>query len=593
MSERASRRATYRRGVGGVAPLMLLMLLAACATIPTSGPVRAGGDLRQARADNGVSFIGQPPVPGARPADVVLGFLQSSADFVNDHEVARDYLSPAARQSWRPQAGTVVYDRVASALAIEAGPGDTVSVTGSQTGQIEADGRFRRLPPGSTVSLHFGLTKVAGEWRISTLDDGLVLSAVDVAETYRRLALYFLAPTGSTLVPDDVLVPDLPGLRTKLVSRLLRGPTSDLRDAVSTAFPEGTGLDVGSVPLSRDGVATVRLDTSALKADDAARQRMSAQLVWTLRQLPEVLKVRITAGGESLVVAGSAADQDRDAYPSFDPDALPAPPSAYVVTDGKVGRFLGGGFQPVLGQAGSGTLALRTPAVSLDAARLAAVSADGRTVLVGPLTREATLEPRINGVDLSRPSWDRGDNLWVVDRATGVVWYLADGADAPRQVAVPRLAGDRKPWALSVARDGTRAALIVGTGRASVLRTAAVLRTETTDTAVVGGAEISLTSFQETLPGLTSVRDVAWADASVLAVLGSRDKGPVSPSYVDTDGYAVRDIEPLQDPVTISAAPPLADNPLVAGTADGKLFQFTQGGGWQSLGAGKDPAYPG
>ena len=31
----------------------------------------------------------------------------------------------------------------------------------------------------------------------------------------------------------------------------------------------------------------------------------------------------------------------------------------------------------------------------------------------------------------------------------------------------------------------------------------------------------------------------------------------------------------------------------MVGTADGELMQFTSSGGWQPLGAGTDPAYPG
>ena len=54
--------------------------------------------------------------------------------------------------------------------------------------------------------------------------------------------------------------------------------------------------------------------------------------------------------------------------------------------------------------------------------------------------------------------------------------------------------------------------------------------------------------------------------------------------YVDIDGYDVVDVEPLADPVSITAAPPVQpqENPLVVGTAAGELMQFTSGGGWQT-----------
>ena len=342
----------------------------------------------------------------------------------------------------------------------------------------------------------------------------------------------------------------------------------------------------------RDGIATVRLNAAALQADDNTRERMSAQIVWTLTQLSEVLLVRITAGGEPLLVSGVAEDQDRDAWPTYDPDQLPPSPSAYVAQDGRIGRYLEGQFEPVPGVAGTGDPALRTPAVSLDASRVAAVSTDGRTVYVGGLARTEGLLPRVRGTDLSPPSWDRGNNLWVVDRATGQLWYLANGANAPQEVSVadsPRLT------AVAVARDGTRVALIVGAGKSARVKVGPIVRVETADPDIESGEAVSITSLREPVPDLRSVRDVAWADAVTLAVLGSRDELPVAPYYVDTDGYTITDTDPLADPVSITAAPPLQpqENPLVVGTADGELMQFTSSGGWQPLGVGTDPAYPG
>jgi hypothetical protein len=576
-------------------PVLLAAALAGCATIPTSGPVRAGGDLGLQRAEDRVAPIGQAPIKGASPENIVLGFLQSNADFVNDHEVARKYLTATARQRWRPQAGTAVYDQVAAPLAVRpSADGTDVAVDGAEVGRIDADGSFVRSAPDRTVTRDFGLQRVDGEWRIDRLDDGLLLPLAEVGETYRQLSLYFLGPSGHTLVPDTVLLPGVPGLTTKLVARLLRGPTASLRGAVTTAFPPGTGLEVSSVAV-RGGLATVQLDSSALQVDDDAREQMSAQIVWTLKQLPEVRQVRITAGGDSPLLPGVSEDVNHDPWPTYDPDDLPASPSAYVVDKARVGRYLNGTFEPVPGGGGTGPIDLRSPAVTLDASRLAAVSADGRTVYVGPLARDGRLEARITGTDFSQPSWDPGNNLWVVDRATGQLWYLADGANRPREVTVAPLGTAGRPVAVSVARDGARAVLVVGTGRQARLRLLAVRRVETADPTVTG-ADVSLAEPRDPLPDLRSVRDVSWADATTLAVLGSRGGAPVIPYYVDTDGYDVIEGEPVPEPVSITAASPprqAQENPLLVGTADGRLLQFTSGSGWQPVGPGSDPAYPG
>jgi hypothetical protein len=574
-----------------------LLALAGCASIPTSGPVRSGGDLKLQRADDGVSVIGDPPRPGATPEQIINGFLDASADFQDDHAVARLYLTGAASRSWRPQAGTAVYDKTELSVRQSSPDTSTYVFDAPAVGTIAGDGEYRRAEVGEPVIQQFRLEKVNGQWRIADLDDGLLLSSSELNDTYRQVSLYFLAPSGLTLVPDPVLIPELPGLSTKVVARLLRGPTSSLRSAVTTAFPEGTSLDVSSVPVT-DGAATVQLDGTALKADDTARQQMSAQLVWTLKQLAGVTAVRIRVGGEDLQVNGAGSVQQSTDWPGFDPDQLSSNLSAYVELDGRIGRYLEDRFTRVLGEGGAARPRVRSPAVSLDNLRLATVSGDGHSVLVGPMQVGSTLDPRIRGgedSDVSAPSWDRDKGLWVVDRADGALWYLADGATDPQQVEVRTPDGD-PVQGVRISRDGARAALLVGTGRQARFMIGAVRRVATSDPQVEGGERLSVASVAEPLPGLVGVRDMAWVDATHVEVLGSLDGASLRPYEVSVDGWRSPDIEPVPGPgqaVSIAAAPPLGDTPLVVGTDDGRLWQFTSSSGWQELGPGTQPAYPG
>jgi hypothetical protein len=589
---------TRRDGSAGPAPLralvalVLLAVLTACAAIPTSGPVRAGGDPGLDRADVAVPPIGVPPVLGAAPEDVVRGFLRASADFLGDHAVARLYLTGEARSQWQPSTGTSVYDRVNSPLTVVDDEAGTVTVRGAQVATIDSEGSFRRTPEGTEVARAFRMKIVDGEWRIASLDDGLLLSLVDVQESFRAVSLYFLSPTRNTLVPDTVLLPELPGLTTKLLGRLLRGPTAALRGAVGTAFPQGTSLEVASVPV-RDGLATVRLDETALRANDDAREQMSAQIVWTLKQLgPEIQRIRITAGGEDLVISGVSAEQGRNSWLTYDPGGLTGSPSVYVVREGRVGRIIENEFEPVDGAAGSGQTALRTPAVSLDATRIAAVTVGGSTVLEGRLTADAALRPTFTGGDFSRPSWDPLGNLWVVDRASGRLLVLPAGAEVPAEVRLPKLPGGDLA-AAAVSRDGARVAMVTGSGRDARLVVGAltgvdVLGSDGTQPAV------EVVAAREVLPSVRAVRDVAWSTAQTLAVLGRRDDLPLRPLDTTIDGFEVRELEPLSELVAIAAAP--ADqqaSPLVVGTADGRLEIYTSSRGWANLGPGSDPAYPG
>jgi hypothetical protein len=340
-----------------------------------------------------------------------------------------------------------------------------------------------------------------------------------------------------------------------------------------------------------NGLATVQLNSAARQANDEARVQMSAQIVYTLKQFPDITRVRIKAGGQDLGVTGGV-EQSVTLWPLFDPDYLTTnEPSAYYSHGGAIGTFGKNGFNAVRGSGGRGVPPLQTPAVSLDLQRLAAVGNHGRTVYVGPMAVNATMRPRISGKDLSQPSWDRGQNLWVVNRATGELWYLADGAQDAQVVALPRDPTGLSLTGVSVGRDGARVALIFGTGRDAILKVAAIQRIETVD----GSERVGIIDIHEPRPDLRGVRNATWADATTIAVLGSVAGSGSGPFVLDPQGYRIDDIQPLTGAITLTAAPPYAAKgpPLVAGTRSGTLYEYTSAGGWTQAGAGWSPAYPG
>jgi hypothetical protein len=100
---------------------------------------------------------------------------------------------------------------------------------------------------------------------------------------------------------------------------------------VITGFPEGTQLSSVS---TADGIVRVDLSEQAQQADDVARQQFSAQLLWTLRQVPSMRGVVITAGGQPFPVAGTEAVQPRGSWPQFNPDGLVSDAPWYLVRSG-------------------------------------------------------------------------------------------------------------------------------------------------------------------------------------------------------------------------------------------------------------------
>ena len=389
--------------------------------------------------------------------------------------------------------------------------------------------------------------------------------------------MYFLDPTFSTLVPDPITLPVVgPGQATTLTRALLRGPTPWLAPAVRTAVPDGTSLAIDSVPVE-GGVASVALDPRVLAADDRTRSALSAQLVWTLTELPDVTGVRISVGGQPLPVPGQGTLQTRESWAAYDPDALPTAAVAYVVDDARVKRIVADAAEPVPGAAGTGNPALGSVAVSLDSAEVAAVSAGGSRLYTGALSTGRPLAVRATGSDLSAPSYDRDQRLWWVDRGAGVRVLRRGGQATP--VTVEGL-GNAVVSGMTIARDGTRAALVVRRGARSELLLARVERR---------GETLVLAAPRRIESRVGDVQDVAWSAANRLVVLGAEGAAEPVAFLVDIGHGSARPFGAPVEPRSVAAAP---GRVVLAGAGDGRIWQYASGR-WTAGPDGAAPAYPG
>lgn len=554
--------------------LTLPLLLAGCAGIPTSGPIQQGPEVPDGQQDQVIRVIVRPPAPDMTPTQIVSGFIEASASFEDDHAVARQYLTPQAAVTWDPLAGTRVYDGVPT-LAPD-GPAN-VDMTATQAGSITADGRFQVSAPGRILSDAFTLDYVEGQWRIANPPPGLLLARSDIDRAFRSYDVYFLDPDFTTLVPDTRLIPAAgSGLATALMQALAGGPTEWLAPAVRTALPDGAGLAVNAVPVE-EGVAVVDLDASVRLASDATRRALSAQILWTLGQVPGVLSVDLRAGGQALPVPGVPNPQPEGSWPGFDPNAMPPNARPYAERNGRVVQINGAVPLSVPGGAGAGIPPLQAIAVTLDGSRVAGLDAQGALWAADTRAGAASVD-LISEPGQSRPSFGRGTSAWVVSPDQQLKQARADGA--VYTIPIDGLSPKMRIESVSISRDGTRIALIVRRGPRTFVMLAVIVLRE-------GVARVQ--SPVRVDDRLTSVSDIAWAEDDRLLALGSEGAGAPQVYEIDLARATVRSLGAPTDPVRIAAAPGFA--PLAA-SADGQVYSYA-GGPWVALGFGGSPAYPG
>jgi hypothetical protein len=370
-----------------------------------------------------------------------------------------------------------------------------------------------------------------------------------------------------------------PGLATTLVRRLVAGPSDWLQPAVRTGFPAGVRLNIDSVPIEA-GVARVDLTANAREADDRTRQALSQQIVWTLRQLPDVQAVDITAGGQPLIVPGAPAPQPRESWPEVDPNGLPTGSAGYAARPEGAVRLIPGGVRPVPGGAGTGDITLVDIAVANDSQSIAGIDPDGGVWEARMLEGAAAIRIREPGVPTGL-AFDGSSSVWVADAEAGLVSVTGDGTSEP--ITVSGLS--RRTVLLSAipSRDGARAILVIRRGPRTGILLARVIRTAGSSARIVVDAPVRVESR------LVEVVDAAWSGAETVSVLGSESAGTLQVFDVDIARGALTSNGAPEAPVSVGAAPGL---PTLVGAADGLVYEFTAGA-WVERVRGSSPTYPG
>lgn len=556
----------------------LVLVLAGCARIPTTGPVGEGG--RNSGAQGREAYQIQPfgPVEGQSQSQAVLGFLAAGVGVDDDYAVARQFLAATEQGRWRPDAGVMVYDSSSSLKTTVQGP-DRVTVDVPVVATVDDQGRYRQAPSGTVERLDFRLDRVGDQWKIVGAPDGIVLSALDFPVIFDSYDVYFYDQSFGVLVPEMRWFAHRAAVPTQLVRAVLAGPSPWLRDAVRTAFPAGTKLAIDAVSV-QDGTARVDLDTGVLDADAAQRQRMARQLEATLAAVTGVRRVQITVQQAALDIPGATSVRPvpRSGVRN---DAGPV-----MLSHGRLVRLEAGRLRAVADLPDLGAEQPAHPATAPVDAAYAVIArgggeAEDRLLVLTPNTppREA-----LRGEDLTPPSFD----------VSGWVWSSAAAGDGtvtavgPRgqvaQLRVPWLAG-RRIVSLRVSLDGTRALVVSEARDGTRVDVAGIVRGDQ-------GAPQALA--QETLqlaPDIESVRDAAWVTDDTVVLLG-RMPGASAPAPVLAQvGGGTTMLATVPGAVSVAAGAGPRD--VLVGTQDGQLFGRA-GSGWSRVAQDvTDPSFGG
>ena len=558
----------------------LIAWVSGCAGVPDSSPPQALGTVERPSPKQLPE-----PNPAMNPDQLLREFLKATADPANRHLAARQFLTESASNDWDDQGSALLIDKVEFT---ESRSADTVSVSmqAEILGSLSDIGVFEtgdgKLPDPGPIEL----VQTPDGWRINRLPNGVFLDWKQFQSAYKRYTLYFVDPTGTTVVPDPryVAVSDPELLATELVNKLIAGPRPEMAEAVRnllgpplTLRGPVTRADGGKTGVGR-GSGGARIDLENLTTTDPnSRLLLAAQLVWTL--------ARSDIKGPYLINADGAPLDDRFVDGWKTTDVAATDPGAVEGAPAGVHALIGGTVVALDGQTamqvpGSfGTMPDQQAATfsrsGRDIASVVVPPDGGASLWIGPNGGQGLLAT--DGRTLSRPSWALDDAVWVVVDGSSVVRVIREEASGqPARIPVDSAAvTSRYPGTiteLQISRDGTRAAMVIDgeVVLAVVEQTAA--------------GEFALTSPRRIGFGMgDSVVSLSWRTGDDMVVTRRDPAHPVS--YVNLDG--VNSDGPSNNLVLPMSA--VAANPSAVYVADARgVLQLlatsaTSGQSWSEL----------
>ena len=522
MMPRPALRRLRRVGVGAAA---VAMVVSACSGVPSSSSPEVIHP-----AEGNLSAAGQPlitPQPGAEAREIVKEFLNANVGEPDDPRSAHLFLTPGEQGKWSDSTVAILQQDPRVDFAVQDSDNKTrVTVSGTQIGRLAADGTYTPEPAGTvggggqSWQNTFTLVLVDGQWRISDLPDGLIVTEADFAAAYLPARkLYFFDLHEEHLVPDlrySALTSEQV-IASWQLTQLLAGPRAQLDGAVRSEVPPSQGALSARPSVKVTGqFDSVELPGSS-QLDAPTKRKLAAQLMATFGQLEAQAVMTITDGGRPIDIPSIP-----QRFTKSDISAATGlfgsiqPPVFYVDAQGRLvdakGKPVEANGKPFKGPLGPGPHILTSVAVAArnsDNYEVAVTTGSGASeaLWIGKLV--SSLHKAAVGIGpLTRPSWAPGlTEAWVASGA-----HLFRVSDRARAIPVQTGLPEGAITALRFSSDGTRLALIVqGKAGGAQLWIAAVVRASGT---------VRLDNPQPITTEDYALTDVAWNDDTTLYVIG-------------------------------------------------------------------------
>jgi hypothetical protein len=491
-------RATLRRGswAAGLA-VLVSVALAACVGIPSSGGVIAGDLVTE---DESFPFAALPsgPQQDSTQQEILTDFMQAATSPEGVYEIAKQFLTPGAAETWKPNASVLIREGGGSMVSTDA---QTVEYSVSTQASVNSLGVYKEDRDQATQRLSFTFAQVDGQWRISGLADGTVISRDNFEAAFDAHALYFFDPSYRFLIPDVRWFPSRSNVPNRIVQALLEGQASWLQQgATLTAVPQGAELETPVEVTS--GRATVDLSDEVTDMNNLDKARMQQQLESSLGTV-SVNTVLVTVRNVPLTIPDAGAS-NATITPPIDSDPL--------VRDGDTFGFATADTFASISGISSKVIEVDASAATLARGQTsAAVLGNGGAYLITSTDPPLLVDGR---ADLVAPSIDSWGYVWSVPSTRAAALY-ATGADAVQHEVVSALPADSSIESMDVSRDGARVVLYLTTDSGPRLMVAAVLRR---DGVPSGLGELIDLPVQTDTP-----IDAGWVDDRSVATLAVSD----------------------------------------------------------------------